>query len=217
MDNPLHHLHELDDVFETLYKELGRCRENLQADHGSQYRRRLLIREFCTFVEVIAYHFKRFSLYIVQQMVPSIKVAEHFANTTEILAPYLDALSPAEVMMLEECSPVLDENGTPTTKRMFPQMLPNLRFAIAAYLKVVRTGVKIDFSGTGWSAMRVTVGVRNRLTHPKSLQDLFVSDNDIAKMVLANDWLLQTRRDMLREANAVLERTAALTARIQPE
>ena len=213
MDDSLQLLNDLNEVFATLYADLGKCREELQRDLASQYHRRLVIREFCTVVEVNAYHFKRLSLYSTRKMIPDIKAATHVANKDEVLAPFWDSLSPAELMILEECSPALDESGTASTKRMFPPTDPNIRFAFAIYLKVIKTGVHVDFSGKGWSAMKTTIAVRNRLTHPKRLEDIAVSDDDLAKLVQANDWLLQARSDMMSAANAVLERTAHLTTR----
>ena len=213
MNDSLHVLEDLNDVFTTLYAELGVCREELQRDHASQYRRRLLIREFCTFVEVVAYHFKRLSLYITQKMIPDIRAAGHVTNKDEVLSPFMDTLSPSEVMLLEERSPVLDDSGAASSRRMFPRTAPNIHFAFSTYLKVVKTGVHVDFAGPGWRSMEATIEVRNRLTHPKRRNDLTVSDENLAALVTANDWLLKARNDMMSAANRVLERTAELTTR----
>ena len=63
--------------------------------------------------------------------------------------------------------------------------------------------------------MEDVVNVRNRLTHPKKLRDLSVSDDDLAKLVQANDWLLNTLDNVMTAANAVLAETAnSLHARI---
>lgn len=211
MDDSLHLLNDLNEVFSTLYADLGKCREELQRDFNSQYRRRLMIREFCTFVEVSAYQLKRYSLYITRKMIPDIKAATHVANKDEVLAPFSDSLLPAELMILEDFSPALDESGAASTKRMFPPTAPNIRFAFATYLKVIKTGVHVDFGGKGWRAMKTTIAVRNRLTHPKCLEDIAVSDDDLAQLVEANDWLVQARVDMMSAANIILERTAHLT------
>ncbi len=79
-------------------------------------------------------------------------------------------------------------------------------------IKVVKTGLAVDFTGDGWRAMEKTIEVRNRLTHPKRREDIIVSDEDLADLVRANEWLLQAR-DMMDAVNQVLQRTVRLTAR----
>ncbi|WP_176054525.1 hypothetical protein [Paraburkholderia caribensis] len=49
---------------------------------------------------------------------------------------------------------------------------------------------KVDFNHVGWSNLRKAVDVRNRLVHPKRLEDMMVSDDEVKRAVSAFDWLL---------------------------
>jgi hypothetical protein len=71
--------------------------------------------------------------------------------------------------------------------------------------------LKIDFSTTGWSNLKQTIKIRNRITHPKSASDLEVTPEDIAISQAGFFWLLALIADVMEATkNASANHLAAL-------
>ena len=52
------------------------------------------------------------------------------------------------------------------------------------------------FADSGWQAFRDLIALRNQATHPKTIEDVEVSDKDIEVMQQAKDWYLKTLEDI---------------------
>lgn len=71
--------------------------------------------------------------------------------------------------------------------------------------------LKTDFSTTGWSNLKQTIKIRNRITHPKSASDLEVTPEDIAISQAGFFWLLALIADVMEATkNASANHLAAL-------
>ncbi len=71
--------------------------------------------------------------------------------------------------------------------------------------------LKTDFSNAGWSNLKQTIKIRNRITHPKSASDLEVTPEDIAISQAGFFWLLALIADVMEASkNASANHLAAL-------
>jgi hypothetical protein len=52
-------------------------------------------------------------------------------------------------------------------------------------------GQLVDFSSSNWTNFKSSIAVRNRITHPKTIEDLMLSDADIANVEAALLWLFE--------------------------
>jgi hypothetical protein len=66
----------------------------------------------------------------------------------------------------------------------------NFGYAISMYTLLYWPSYVIDGTDTGWSALDVSIGVRNRITHPKTASDLYVSDLDLTAAKTAEAWFV---------------------------
>lgn len=94
------------------------------------------------------------------------------------------ARTDAERTLLREIEYNLEDNGTLKERPRFQQFLPYLRFT----LNTCRAWKVVDYSGSGWHAMRRAQEVRNRITHPKRPEELDISDEDLEQTRLAARW-----------------------------
>lgn len=101
-------------------------------------------------------------------------------------------LSPYERAALEEESYTVNERGdVNVVSRGLP--IPTAIRLIVKTVQRYRPNFKVDFSDAGWGHLNEAIKVRHRLTHPKSLEDLAVSDDDILRTALGFRWLLDLR------------------------
>jgi len=97
----------------------------------------------------------------------------------------------------------LKDNGQPKTSNAKLRTLPNLLFALSSFAESVGSEWKIE-KDDGFTALEIAIRIRNRLTHPKDLSALTVTDEELQTVKKAFDWV---RREFTR----IIERTAGAT------
>jgi hypothetical protein len=113
-------------------------------------------------------------------------------------------LTAHEQAAMAEESYTVDERGHVSA---IPRFLP-LATAIRLVVRIVqryRTDYKVDFDHVGWSNLKAAIDVRNRIIHPKQLEDLTVSQEEIRRSMSAFAWILALNIEVLRETRDHLQ------------
>jgi hypothetical protein len=63
--------------------------------------------------------------------------------------------------------------------------------------------LEIERDGSGWQAFRKAVAIRNRITHPREIRDLLITDAELEDVTRAYHWFTYTVVNNLQ--NAVVE------------
>lgn len=92
------------------------------------------------------------------------------------------------ITLLREVTYELADDGTVRERNRYVSFLPKVRLVLRAVFTIGAAKVTPDYSLVGWRAMREAEEVRNRLTHPRSVQELNVSNADIEQLHLAKNW-----------------------------
>ena len=176
---------ELKAVYNELIRDCERA-ENARGECDDQYARRISIRSVFAMIEGLTFMMKKVVL-----------------TTLDDLPEARDKLSFSqdEVVLLSEESYSLKENGSACTTALHLKLLPNLRFAIGCYARIWTADFQPDCGDQGWEALRRGVVLRNRITHPKSTDDLRVSDDDMTCFATGAKWHRDTMERLLRECN----------------
>lgn len=61
----------------------------------------------------------------------------------------------------------------------------------------IAPGLKIDFADTGWTKLREAISIRNRITHPKTTQDLSLSMPDVKLVREAFFWVMNLTENIV--------------------
>lgn len=200
---------EFKGVHEELRDEIGRlARVESGPQGGTEYPdpaslnkidRRLLARSVFAFIDAMAYQLKQDGLNY----------------------PVGNRLSSAERTLCAEESYELSQNGEIEPRPARLRFLPNLRFAFRVVAKAAEIDFSLDVSGSGWDAVRDGVRVRDRLMHPKRVDDLIVTDDEIRTCLWAfiwieNEimrWLLRFNAKLRGEAERLMTRIPSETER----
>jgi hypothetical protein len=141
--------------------------------------RRLLIRSMASFIEAIANGLK-----------------------AEALVSWANAsLSGVDRSLASDQAYSLKENGTAHIGVVKSSTRSNLLFALRIYAQANGAGFSLDTSGAGWQDTQHLIKVRDRLTHPKNLVDLTVSDEEIAAACRAFHWFIKQLKQLLIEVH----------------
>jgi hypothetical protein len=70
---------------------------------------------------------------------------------------------------------------------------------------------KLDFGHVGWACLQRAIDVRNRIMHPKTPTDLFVSDDEVDDCIRGFGWFLAL---VIEVAQRIIDDLGSRTARI---
>ena len=109
--------------------------------------------------------------------------------------------------------------GQPIVKPKYLTLPRNIKFAFEQQARVTFSSFKLDLDGEGWSSLMSSVSVRNRLTHPKSLIELHVSDQEVEGAEKALHWFaisyVSALADSYRALNRKLEEAQEILSKTE--
>lgn len=166
---------QLKKVYRILAEDMDAARE-LSVKSPSPFSHRTLVRTYFSLVEGLAFQLRQVTL--------------------ASLEPYPGKLTTAEISLLREERYTLNKKGEPEPGDNYQRVLPNLLFTIQCYLKNHGATFSPVLSDNGWRCMQNSVDIRNRITHPKSVVDLSLSEDDLNSLVEASRWWKKTLFEM---------------------
>lgn len=96
--------------------------------------------------------------------------------------------SPAEYALLSDESYELSNSGAPMAQTKYLRLADNVKFTNKMLTKFFGSNLQVEYSKKSWNNFRTAVDFRNRITHPKSVQDYTVSDTELEVCREATHW-----------------------------
>jgi hypothetical protein len=134
-----------------------------------------------------------------------------FATKQLALASPDERMDTAENAMLQGVTYDLDDRGKAVTRTARLALEREIRFAFRMYAKSVGLSYELDISGKGWQALVRAKIVRDRLTHPKKVQDLTVSDAELDDAKDAGFWFREQHAELQEVMVDHMARSRGLT------
>ena len=161
-----------------LNNDQDRCAQACFNAMEDQFWRRTFVRSIFVSLEASAYGLKRIAL------------LSHRLHQIDF--------SPADVAILSEEKYTLDDKGETRMKETnFQSFVPNMKFAFKAFAKANGVTFTLDLSQTPLADFEQ---VRNRLTHPKRLSDLTVSNAELETAVKIVAGFSEQRKKLIEVA-----------------
>jgi hypothetical protein len=104
--------------------------------------------------------------------------------------PKCPTISEAERAFAQELEYKLTDSGDVETRRTKISLEANLRFGFKLLAKAGTLPSELDVSGSEWQSFRRAIKIRDRITHPKSVSDLNISDEDYDDVSVGFGWVL---------------------------
>jgi len=165
--------------------------EGSDSEFKSQMKMRSYVRAVFSFIEGVTYSFKQALL----------------------VSPRISVLEIEERVILKEVTVELDDEGKTKSRDVFLRTKGNVRFTLEMWQKVHSTSYQIDFGDNNWRIFGQSIGIRNRIVHPKSVQDAAVSPLDFATAGLAYSWFSRNSHHLLMDTLTPLQRELGVTAK----
>lgn len=150
-----------------LLNDVKQCRVLLEAQ-DTQFGRRIYIRTLFAHIEGITFQMKQDVLHIYE--IKGWRCSE------------------GELALLKEEAYELDDKGEVYVQMKPLQLRKNMRFAFKMFSHALGIDYELDVSSEGWSSLKESINIRNNITHPKHLDDLSISDEQLSTAKKADIW-----------------------------
>ena len=108
------------------------------------------------------------------------------------------SVSAHEETVLRAEAPYIKGNGKLGTSSRFYASIDNLSFSLQLARKRFGDFVFCSKQDARWNSVLVFVDIRNRLTHPKRIQDLEISEKEVRALNEAQDWLREAFKSVFK-------------------
>jgi hypothetical protein len=181
---------EFRDLKLELTSEIKHCWEHLAKDatltpESQQFWRRATVRVIFAAIEGEMYFLKRIAL--------------------EQAALFGVQFTPGEISFLREEVYELNDKGSVVPQRAKISFIKNVRFALEMYARSAKLTSRADYSGQGWEYLRKSIKVRDRLMHPKNVQELHITRDEVADALEASTWFEKTSTVLLNESTQMID------------
>lgn len=113
-------------------------------------------------------------------------------------ATVLERISIHEQSALREETYSVDQRGKVNAQPRFLPITVSIRLVVDIVQRF-RPKYELDFSHVGWQCLRNAIEVRNRIMHPKNLDELTVTDDDLRNCDRGFAWFLAFVIEALQE------------------
>lgn len=99
---------------------------------------------------------------------------------------------PAEYALLQDQTYELKKNGDTVVQTKFLRFPENFRFTVRIINRLFNAQVDLGIGTTSWDNFLRAVAIRHRITHPKSVDELYISDEEIQLSKNVSSWFNDT-------------------------
>jgi len=175
-------------MISVLFEDVNECQARL-TDSDSQFWRRAFVRATLSFVEGITVLLKQQAL---------VGACNKITTTGEI--------DFARLSVLFGESYFIDDIGKLRWRPIHIPMLHNVAFAFREFAQLHGSAFKLDKSSEEWRALQTAFRVRDRLVHPKGVDELIVTDVELTAVKTAVSWLNESLGSLFSEAQGALKK-----------
>lgn len=167
------------EMIEKMEHERKKCAELVTKEPESEEIRRIVTRSLFSIIEGMCYRMKLSALLIG-------KLRERELNN-------------GARAMVDEETYYLDENGEVKTRPYYSKIKANLRFAFKVLACILKSDFELDVKSSDFEKFQKAVDIRNRLTHPKGVKDLRITQDEFNLVTSAYDWFVSNMRKLFSE------------------
>lgn len=142
--------------------------ERCEQDKNNKVYKREFIRTSCVGVEGFSWLYKEY---------------------IKSIAKDLNILNSVELLAFDQKNYTISDNGTLRDKDNYIPTLSMFRF-VSKVAHEIAPHLEIDFNVEGWGKIKTAVKIRNRITHPKNIEDFDISNDDIQNVWDGVLWII---------------------------
>lgn len=141
--------------------------------------------DFCTrtMVRTLSAEFEA-QIYLLEQFLIGLNEA----------SPEVFKISSDELQVLKGQSLSIKSNGGISVSQKFYPFRERLLFVLRVASRVINSAAKPDTCCLNWASVKEFVDIRNRITHPKRVNELHITEEEVDHLNRAQDWIRGSMR-----------------------
>ena len=197
-------LSEYNELIDILGSDCAHCEKQWRSDPSNQFNRRSYVRAGFAYVEGHVFKLKQWALGL-DDYKQGLR-ARYGPN------PYVDStmFSFGERLVLSEESFEVDDKGEVYSQSRFVRLDKNIKFAFRAISRAHDIEFKLDLGDSGWGDFKKAIEIRNRITHPKSVSELSLSNAEMETTHNGFSWYLGAVAKWMEARTKVFDERTAL-------
>lgn len=159
-------------------------------------------------VEGATDYMKRFTHDFTANLITPIRVSLGILHAQCPIPMIRDSMDLDELGLLRDQRREIRGDGTTRLRTTFLDFKTNIRFTITSFCRVFQLEIPPAlYEETGWSKLLEGERIRNRITHPKTVFSIDISEDELLILRDGGQWIYDTYGRLLADIDASLERT----------
>lgn len=186
------------------------CTQMLESSIDDPCLRRVYARSIFAMVEGATDYMKRFTHDFATNLLTPIRVTLGILQTQCPIPMIRDSMDLDELSLLRDERREIGGDGTTRLRTTFLDFKTNIRFTISSFCRVFQLEVPLDlYQEAGWSKLIEGERIRNRITHPKTVLSIDISEEELLTLRDGGQWVYDTYGRLLADIGPSLENTEA--------
>jgi hypothetical protein len=186
------------------------CTEMLKSSIDDPCLRRVYARSIFAMVEGATDYMKRFTHDFATNLLSPVRVSLGILHTECPIPMIRDSMDLDEIGLLRDERREVRGDGTTQLRTTFLDFKTNIRFTISSFCRTFQLEVPPGlYEQAGWSKLIEGERIRNRITHPKTVLSIDISEDELLTLRDGGQWIYDTYGRLLDDIGASLERTQA--------
>ena len=165
---------ESDAMLNVLHSEVNTILEKTREEPRNQRWRRVFVRSLFAYIEGSCFRMKQDALF------------------------FDDEFTPGEIILLEEKEYSLKNNGNVKERNAHLRSEDNLKFSFMMLAKALGRDFELNLQGNGWVRYQKALKIRDRITHPKKIQNLAITDSEFDIVLDAWEWFHKQLNELFK-------------------
>ncbi|MCH8043609.1 MAG: hypothetical protein IID44_07805 [Planctomycetes bacterium] len=180
------------ELLKILGDDIGVCVDSLKEDPANQFMRRTLVRTVFSYVDASLFVLRQYACEYHEDYSCTLLAQVGPAETVPTLRKHFQRiLTIEELCALRETTPQVGSDGKVRISPLFIKQKNAVRFTFSMYGKSCGLNVTPDYSDNRWKLFQDSINVRNRITHPKTVSNMSVTDDEVNAVVNACGWFFE--------------------------
>ena len=201
---------------DALIGDIDFCANLLKNDENNQSIRRIYCKSVLTAVEGSLNYGKSTSRQFNESNIRPFATILGNLNVDHDIMIFKDIVPVEEINLLLDVATFVNQHGKVKCGNNFTNFEPNFKFTFSMIDRVYGIACSPNYkTNTAWDAMRKSVDVRNRITHPKANVSHNISDKELDRVIIAHNWFIPFFNDVLLQMGAAMSNLSSAILRCE--
>lgn len=119
------------------------------------------------------------------------------------IQPEPPSARPESALLLEEAYELTDKGDVRVVSAKIP-FLKNIKFAFKTFARAGHSDYELPTNARGWEKLQASIKVRDRLMHPKSVDDTVINESEHSTVLYASSWFMTCAKECIGGVKALV-------------